>query len=68
MIISHLPAIDWSIEGKGCIFFLIAWQLIIYSIDIKWIISKEFIDGSLVHTCTSIRGDTGKRVSHDGCV
>ena len=64
MIISHLPAIDWSIEGIGFLFFLIIWQLIIYSIDIKWIMSKEFIDGSLDNTCTFIRGNPGKRVLH----
>ena len=64
MIISNLPAIDWSIEGKGLTFLLIIWQLIIYSIDIEWIMSKESIDGSLDHTCTSTRGNIGKRILH----
>ena len=64
MIIGHLPAIDWIVEGKGVLVFLIIWQLIIYSIDIKWIMSKEFIDGSLDYTCTFIRGYPGRRVLH----
>ena len=64
MIIGHLPAIDWIIEGIGFLFFLIIWQLINYSIDTKWIMSKEFIDGSLDNTSTFIRGYTGGRVLH----
>ena len=56
MSIMHHPYIDRSVEGNWCVFFLIIWHLIIYSIDIKWIMAKESIDGSLDNTCTSIRG------------
>jgi hypothetical protein len=62
MSIMHLPEIDRSIDGNRCAFFLSIWQLIIYSIDIKWIMAKESIDGSLDYTCTSIRGNPSKRV------
>jgi hypothetical protein len=62
MIINHLPAIDYIIEGIGLLFFLIIWQLINYSIDTKWIMSKEFIDGSLDYTSTLIRGYPGGRI------
>jgi hypothetical protein len=57
-----LPAVDWSIEGTGCVFFLVIWYLLIISIDIKWIMLKEFIDGSLDNTCTLIRSNPGKRI------
>ena len=64
MIIGHLPAIDWIVEGKGVLVFLIIWQLINYSIDTKWIMSKEFIDGSLDNTGTFIRRYTGGWALH----
>jgi hypothetical protein len=62
MIINHLPAINCTIEEIGFLFFLVIWQLINYSIDTKWIMSKEFVDGSLDYTSTLIRGYPGGRV------
>jgi hypothetical protein len=61
IMVRHLPAIDWSFDARRCVFFLI-WHLIINSIDIEWIMLKEFIDGSMDYTCTFIRGNPGKRV------
>jgi hypothetical protein len=57
----HLQAVDWSLGGGICMFFLVIWRLINNPIDIKWIMMKEFIDGSLDYTCTLICGNPGKR-------
>jgi hypothetical protein len=58
----HHPAIDRSVGGDWCMFFLVIWQIIINPIDIAWIMLKEFIDGSLDYTCTFIRGNPGERL------
>jgi hypothetical protein len=62
MIINTYPDIDLVIIGSLCTFFPVIWYLIIYSIDIKWITPKEFIDGPLDNTCTFIRGNPDKRI------
>ena len=62
LIIRNLINFNSSFEGNWPLLFLLAWQLLIYSIDITWIISKESVDGSLDNTCTSIRGNPGERV------
>jgi len=58
---SHLLPIEWSIGGGWCMCFLVIWHLIL-SIDIEWIMLKEFIDGSLDYTRTFIRGHPGERL------
>jgi hypothetical protein len=62
MVMRHHSEIDWSVDGVWCTFFMIIRRLIIYSIDIKWIMPKEFIDGPLDHTRTFICRNTGERI------
>ena len=60
--IIHSIKIHDSVSEAWSVFLPFIRQLIIYSIDNRWILYKETINGSLVHTCISIRGNPCKRV------
>ena len=64
LFINHSSNTYWSLLEIWPVFLIFVWQLIIYSIDIRWIMSKETINGSLDYTCTTIRGNPSKRVFH----